>query len=368
MASVILKNITGGPINNGLDLTVRDREFVVLVGPAGCGASAIIRAIAGLDGLAQGEVLFDDRPVHPVAPKDRDVALLSADYTPYPRLSVFENIAIGLRRRNFGDNEIKKRIAAVAAELDLEPHLQANATSLPMELQRWVGLARALARQPKVYLFDDPFAGLGADAARRGRGVVAKLHQRSSATIIYATTRASDALAFESRTVVIADGVVQQDGLARNIYDVPANLAVAEFFGDQPMNLVRGTLKPERNAVTFAEAGDGTITIPLAPARHPGANDFIGKPVVLGFRPEDIEVDASTGAGPEAGRFRVLIERLEPRGAGADLYLQTGAHGLIARSLRAGPGESGQRVQASISSGKTHLFDPESGRRVTSEP
>lgn len=369
MANVTLKKITAGPIKNSLDLTVPDREFVVLAGPAGSGTSTIVRLIAGLDDSSRGEIFFDDRRVNGVAPKNRDVALVTRDYTPYPALSVFENIAIGLRRQNFGDAEIKKRIAAVAAELDLEAHLDANAKSLPLELRRLVGLARALARQPKVYLLDEPFAGLEPEAARRGRAVIAKLHQRSSATIIYASTLASDALAFETRTLVITNGMVQQDDLARNIYDAPASLTVAKFFGDPPMNLVRGTLKQERNGIIFSETGDGTITIPLAPDRHPGANDFFGKPVMLGFRAEDIQVDASAGSGTEAGAsFRVLIERAEPRGAKTDLYLQTGAHALNARVLRTDQVQSGQRVQVVVSSERTHLFDPETGRRVTSKP
>jgi multiple sugar transport system ATP-binding protein len=366
MASVTLKKITAGPITTGLDLSIRDREFVVLAGPPGSGTSTIIRVIAGLDDSSQGEIFFDDRRVDGVAPKDRDLALVARDYIPYPRLSVFENIAIGLRRRNFGDAEIKKRIAAVAVELDLDAHLEANAESLPQELQRLVGLARALARQPKFYLFDDPFGGLEQDAARRGRAEVAKLHQRSSATIIYTTTLASDALAFESRTIVMTNGGVQQDDLARNIYDAPASLAVAEFFGDPPMNLVRGTVKLERNTPVFSEAGDGTILIPLAPDRHPGASDFLGKPVILGFRPEDVRVDGSAGSGKEAGAsFRVLIERAESGGAATDLRLQTGAHALSARVLGTAQAQGGQRVQVAVSADKMHLFDPETGRRVT---
>lgn len=369
MATVTLKKITAGPIKSGLDLTVGDRELVVLAGPAGSGTSTIIRLIAGLEDPSQGEIFFDDRRVDGVAPKDRDVAIVSADYAPYPGLSVFENIAIGLRRRNFGETEIKKRISAVAAELDLEAHLEGNAKSLPPERQRLVGLARALARQPKVYLFDEAFAGLEPDAARRGRAEIAKLCQRSSAAIICATTLASDALAFETRTVVITDGIVQQDDLARNIYDAPANLAVAEFFGDPPMNLVRGTVKLERNTPVFSEAGDGTILMPLALSRHPEANDFVGKPVILGFRAEDIRVEPSAGPGREAGdSFRVLIERAEPRGADTNLYLQTGAHALNARVLCTDQTQSGQRVQAIVLSEKTHLFDPATGRRVTAKP
>jgi len=361
MASVTIKNL-----ESAFDLTIKDREFVVLAGP---GTSAIIRAIAGLDGLSQGEIFFDDRRIDGLASKDRDIALLSHDYTPYPGLSVFENLAIGLRRRNFAETEIKKRITAVAAALGLETQLETNAESLAVEQRRFVGLARAMVRQPKVYLFNEPFAGLEPRAIQRGRGEIVKLHQRSSATIIYATGRPAEALAFGERTVVILNGVIQQDDLAQNIYDAPANMTVARFFGDPPMNLVTGQLKEARNGVVFSEAGDGTIAVQLPADRFSGAKEFLGKPVVLGFRPENAEITDSTESGKDGGAFRALVERTEQRGSGTDLYLQTGAHALIARSLSPVPQtQAGQRLQFRVSLERAHLFDPESGRRVTLEP
>src|ERR1041385_575795 len=258
MASITLKKVRGNAIETALDLAVGDREFVVLTGSSG---AAIVRLIAGLEGVSEGEVLFDDRRINDVPPRDRDATFVAHDYAPYPGLTVFENLAIGLRRKNFADTEIKKRIASVAAALDLEAQLERKAESLSAEQRRLVALARAMVRQPKVYLFDEPFAGLEPTAARRGRAEIVKLYRRSSATIIYATTDPSEALALAERTVVLIDGVVQQDGRSQNIYDAPANLAVARFFGDPPMNLVDGTLKQERNALVFSKAGDGTISV-----------------------------------------------------------------------------------------------------------
>jgi multiple sugar transport system ATP-binding protein len=365
MANLTLRNFTSGSITGALDLAVHDREFVVLTGPAGSGSSAIVRAIAGLEDVSAGEILFDDRPFNSLAPKDRDVALVARDYTPYPRLSVFENLAIGLRRRNFAEAETKKRISAVAAILGLDAQLEAIAESLPIGQQRLVGLARAMVRQPRVYLFDQPF-DLEPAAARRARAEILNLHQRSSATIVYATSAAAEALAFGQRTVVLSNGVVQQDGPAQAVYDEPANLAVARFFGDPPMNLVAGTLRQERGGVVFSESGDGTITVPLPVARFPEASGLVGRPIVLGFRPEHTEIDGSSEAGrPGAGTFRALVERAESGGAEADLYLNTGAHSLIARSRRwrqqAG---GGHRLQFGIALETAHLFDPETGRRV----
>lgn len=361
MSAVTLKNI------GGVDLTIRDREFVVFAGPAGCGNSAIVRLIAGLAENAQGDILFDERRINDLPPKDRDVAFLSHDYASYPGMTVSENLAIGLERRKFASAEIKKRVAAVAETLGLQDQLSAKPKSLSPEQQRLVGLARAMVRQPKVYLFDEPFANLDPAAAGRGRAAIAALRLRSSSTILYSTSDPVDALALGARTVILKDGVVQQDADAQAIFDEPANLFVAEFFGDPPMNLAQGTLKQERDAVAFSEAGDGTIAIRWPASRFTGVKELAAGPVVLGFRPQDVEIAAAPEGSSNA--FRALVDRAEPKGAETDLYLRTGAHELICRSRRwAGQGEAGHRFQFAIDPGKTHLFNAVSGGRIMSEP
>jgi multiple sugar transport system ATP-binding protein len=251
MATVTLKNIGAASLKAGLDLAIRDREFLVLTGPAGCGISAIVRLIAGLEDVLQGDILFDERRVNDLPPKDRDVALLSHDYTPYPDLSVRENLAIGLERRKFANSEIEKRVAAVAGMLGLQDRLSASPKSLSPEERRFVGLARAIVGQPNVYLFDAPFANLERTAASRGRAAITELRQRASATILYATSDPVEALALSGRTVIMDGGVVQQDAAAQSIFDEPVNVFVAKFFADPPMNLVHGTIKKERDGVTF---------------------------------------------------------------------------------------------------------------------
>jgi multiple sugar transport system ATP-binding protein len=364
MSVVTLKNIGGG------DLTIRDREFVVVTGPPGCGNSAIIRLIAGLADVSQDDILFDERRINDVPPQDRDVALLSQDYTPYPAMTVAENLAIGLERRKFAGTEIKKRVAAVAETLGLQDQLSAKPESLSPEQQRFVGLARAMVRQPKVYLFDEPFSDLEPAAASRGRAMIAALRLRSSSMIVYSTSDPAEALAFGARTVILKDGVVQQDADAQAIFDEPANLFVAKFVGDPPMNLVHGTLKQERDAVAFSEAGDGTIAIRWPASRFAGAKELAGGPIIFGFRPQAVEI---TAAPEEANRssngFRALVDRAEPKGVETDLYLRTGAHELICRSRRwAGQAEAGHRFQFEIELGKTHLFDAVSGGRIMAEP
>jgi multiple sugar transport system ATP-binding protein len=356
MATIALKNLDGR-----MDLTIRDREFVVLAGP-GSEGSAIVRAVAGLAAAPQGEILFDDKSLKGIRPNERDVALLSHDYVPFPRLSVYENLALGLKQRRFGDAEIKKRIAAVAETLGIKERLGLPANSLSPAECRFVGLARVMVRQPRVFLFDRPFADLGTEAASRGRAAITELQQRAATTIIYATNNPAEALAFATRTVVIEGGSVQQDAEAQAIYDAPANLAVAGFFGDPPMNLVQGTLKVDREAVTFAEAGEGTIALALP--RFEAAKDLAGQPVTLGFRPESIRIALSPdGANRPGQSFRALVERAEPRGSQTDLYLRTGAHELVCRTA-SWESQGGRRLEFAIEPAKTHLFSGENGLRL----
>jgi multiple sugar transport system ATP-binding protein len=329
-----------------------------------------MRMIAGLKEISHGEIFLDERRLNDVPPNERDVAFLSHGYTPYPRMPVYENIALGLRRRKFAETEIKKRILSVAEVLGLDKELEARSHSLSDEKRQLTGLACAMARQPKVYLFDEPFAGFQASTQPRGRAEIRKLYQRASATIIYATHDPMEAMALGERTLVLDGGVVQQDGDARTLFDEPANLFVASFFGEPPMNLVHGTLKQERDSLLFSEAGDGTIAISLPISRFPGAKELSSKPIVLGVRPEDIEIASSPdGADLAATRFRATVERAEPRGTQTDLYVQTGTHELICRSRHwVDQREGGHRFQFQIQLEKVHLFDPVSGRRITPEP
>jgi multiple sugar transport system ATP-binding protein len=365
MATVTLKKIGGGDLESALDLTIRDREFVVLTGPGGA-SSAIVRLIAGLAEVSQGEILFDEGRINELPPKDRDVAFLSHDYMPYPGMSVYQNLALALERRKFGNAEIKKRIASVAETLGLQNDLAGSPESLSAQEQRLVGLARVMVCQPKICLFDEPFANLDRAAASRGRAVIAELRQRSSATILYATSDPTEALALGARTVVMEGGVVQQDADAQAIFDEPANVFVAKFFGEPPMNLVYGTLKQERDAVTFSEMGDGTIAIRLPASRFASASEFAGQMIILGFRPNAVEMAGSPQEGGRPGAsFRALVERTESRGSETDLYIRTGAHELICRSHRWGGQEGGgHRFQFEIELEKAHLFDAVSGRRL----
>lgn len=358
MAGITLRNVQVG--QGALNLEIGDREFVVLTGPRDCGSSAILRMIAGLDALTGGEIFLGERRINDLSPHDRDLAFVAPDYAPYPGLSVYENLALALGRRKFAEAEARKRVLAVAAILGLQEPLDRK-PGVDREERQLIALGRAMVLQPKVFLFDEPFSGLDAVARSRGRAEIKKLHQRLPATMIYATHDPVEALAMGERTVVLDRGLVQQDGKAQAVHDSPANLFVASFAGSPPMNLVHGTLKPERDSLLFTEAGDGTIAIrlPIAPAHS-------GKTIVLGIRPEDIEIAAGTERS--ATSFKALVDRIEPRGSVTDLYLQTGGHELVCRSRRwLDPGEGGRRFQFEMDLAKVHIFDSVSGHRIMAE-
>jgi multiple sugar transport system ATP-binding protein len=374
MANVILKNVTKiYPGKNGrniaaindLDLDVQDREFVVLVGPPKCGISSVVRMIVGLDDVSSGNIFIGDRRVNEVSPKDRGIAMVSQNYAPYPRMSVYDNLAFGLKLRKSPNAEIRKRVLAAAGTLGLQELLERKPESLSGEQRQRVAIARALVLQPKVFLFDEPLANLEAKTRGQMRDEITKLHQRLQATMIYATHDPIEAMAMGGRIVVMNDGAIQQDGTARTLYDEPANSFVAEFAGP-PMNFVQGTLKEDRDSLVFSEGEDGTIEVRLPIAEFPGARGLAGGLVLLGIRPEHIKVAEFTKVEEKhPGRFPAIIDRVESLGREANLYLQTGSHTIVCRSPRQVENrEAGHRSQFELNIGKVCLFDPISRRRI----
>jgi multiple sugar transport system ATP-binding protein len=374
MANVCLKNVTKiYPGRNGrdvtavkdLDLEIQDREFVVLAGPPNCGMSSIVRMIAGLDDISKGDIFIGDRCVNDVPPKDRDIALVSQNYTPYPGMSVYENLAFGLGLRKFPSAEIKKRVKAAAETLGVQELLDRKTDFLSDEQRQRIAVARSLALQPKVLLFDEPLANLEVQARTQMRNEIMKLHPRLRATMIYATHDPVEALAMGGRTIVLNDGEVQQDGTAPALYDEPANVLVAGFVGSPPMNFVRGALKQDREWLLFSEAEEGTIEARWPISEFPAGQAFVGKPVLLGVRPEEIGTGESAKAEKYSGSFPAIIDVVETVGAEANLYLQTGAHTLICRTPRGvAHWQAGHRGRFQLNLNKLCLFDPISTLRI----
>ena len=349
-----------------VSLEIADREFVVLVGPSGCGKSTVLRMIAGLEEITTGEIFIGDRRVNDVSPKDRDIAMVFQNYALYPHMSVYDNMAFGLKLRKFAKTEIKKRVEDAAGILGIEDLLDRKTKALSGGQRQRVAVGRAIVRQPKVFLFDEPLSNLDAKMRVQMRTEITKLHQRLQATMIYVTHDQVEAMTMGDRIVVMDRGVVQQIDAPLRLYHEPANLFVAGFLGSPPMNFVHGTLKQERDAIVFREKDEGTVEARWPGSARPAAAAFAGQPVVLGIRPEDVElVPVTAGEKPEAGTFPAIVDIVEPMGAETNLYLQTGAHALVCRSQGAlDHREAGRRMRFTVNPEKAHLFDPVTKERI----
>jgi multiple sugar transport system ATP-binding protein len=351
---------------NDVSIEIADREFVVLVGPSGCGKSTTLRMIAGLEEISRGDIFIGDKRVNDVPPKDRDIAMVFQNYALYPHMSVYDNMAFGLKLRRFPKAEIKKRVQDAAAILGIEALLERKPKALSGGQRQRVAVGRAIVRQPKVFLFDEPLSNLDAKMRVQMRTEITKLHQRLQATMIYVTHDQVEAMTMGDRIVVMNAGVVQQNDTPLKLYNEPVNLFVAGFLGSPPMNFIHGTLKQEKDGLLFQELEDGTIRVKLPVEERPAAREFVGKPMILGFRPEDIEVAKFTkGQERTAASFPAVVDLVEPMGAETNLYLQTGAHTVVCRSQGTlDHRDAGHRMQFELNLRKAHLFDPTSTNRI----
>lgn len=374
MAKVTLQNVSkiylgakGRDVTavNDVSLEINDREFVVMVGPSGCGKSTILRMIAGLEAISRGDVFIGDRRVNDIPPKDRDIAMLFQNDALYPHMSVYDNVAFGLKLRKFSEAEIKKRVLAAAGIVGIESLERKPKTLSGGERQR-VAVGRALVRQPKVFLFNKPLSNLDASMRVQMRREITKLHRRLEATMIYVTHDQAEAMALGDRVVVMDEGVVQQNDTPVALYNDPANLFVAGFLGNPPMNFVNGTLKEERDSLLFCESEGGTVEVRFKLEQCPAGRELAGRPLLLGIRPEDIEVAQSSREGEKsAAGFPAIVDIVEPRGGETNLHLQTGAHTIVCRSQRQfDQREAGHRLRFEMNLGKAHFFDPVTTRRI----
>jgi multiple sugar transport system ATP-binding protein len=375
MAKVTLTNVSkiyrgekGSDLTalKGLSLEIRDREFIVLTGPRGCGKSSALRMVAGLEEISKGDIFIGERQVNDLPPKNRDVAMIFENDSLYPQMTVYDNVAFALGLRKFGKAEIKKRVRDTASILGIGELFERKPGALSLAQRQRVATARAIVRQPKIFLFDEPLANLDPVSRAELRAEMTKLHQRLEATVIYATEDPLEAMTMADRIVVLNKGVVQQTDTPFALYDYPVNSFVAGFLGSPPINFLRGDLKQQRNALLFWEANGGTIEVSLPMAGRPGAGEFIGKPVLLGIRPEDIELaEFARWKQDSTIIFPAIAGLVEPMGAETIHHLETGAHTMLCRSQCAlDRREVGHRLQVKMNVKKVHLFDPVTTKRI----
>ncbi len=333
-----------------VSLTIADREFMVLVGPSGCGKSTTLRMIAGLEEISGGTIAIDGTVINAMAPKDRDIAMVFQNYALYPHMSVYDNMAFGLKMRKFPKADIDVRVREAATLLGLEAHLERKPKTLSGGQRQRVAVGRAIVRKPKVFLFDEPLSNLDAKMRVAMRRELSKLHARLGATMIYVTHDQVEAMTMGDRICVMKDGVIMQVATPLELYHRPKNLFVAGFIGSPPMNFLRGRIQAGAGA-TFVEGDEGKPGVRLElPAEL--ARRAAGRPVILGIRPEDVSVAAPGETGIEA-----KVELFEPMGAEAYVHASTGLNTLVARVSPEGKFEVGQGVRLKFDLERAHVFD-----------
>jgi multiple sugar transport system ATP-binding protein len=342
------------PTLEPLDLTVPDGELVVLVGPSGCGKSTTLRVIAGLEEPTSGDVFIGDRKVTEVAPADRDIAMVFQSYALYPHMTVYDNLAFSLRMRKVAREQIDARVREAARALGIDGFLDRLPRQLSGGQRQRVAIGRAVVRDPKVFLFDEPLSNLDAQLRSEMRREIARIHQRARTTAVYVTHDQTEAMTLADRIVVMKDGVVQQQGTPLELYDSPANLFVAGFLGSPAMNFMRGQVA-NGDAGLRAEMNGWNVGLPLA------ARGSLGRDVVLGVRPQDLSLTPRDGRKPLAAR----VEVREQMGSEAYLHLATSAGALVLRTEAHGAAREGEQISVFVDTGKLHLFDASTELRLS---
>ncbi|GGB51425.1 sn-glycerol-3-phosphate ABC transporter ATP-binding protein UgpC [Virgibacillus dakarensis] len=341
------------------NLHIQDKEFIVFVGPSGCGKSTTLRMIAGLEEITGGELYIDDKKMNDVAPKDRDIAMVFQNYALYPHMNVYDNMAFGLKLRKFKKDEIKQRVDNAARILGLEAYLDRKPKALSGGQRQRVALGRAIVRDAKVFLMDEPLSNLDAKLRVQMRAEIQKLHQRLQTTTIYVTHDQTEAMTMATRLVVMKDGIIQQVGAPKDVYDNPENMFVGGFIGSPSMNFLTGKLKDG-----LFELGDVKIKVPEGKMKILREQGFTNKDIVLGIRPEDIHDEpVFIDATPDT-KITATIDVAELMGAESYLYSKVGEQDFIARVDSRSDINGGERIDLAFDMNKVHFFDPETELRI----
>ncbi len=369
MASVkltgIYKRYAGGVTAvSDFNLDIADKEFIILVGPSGCGKSTTLRMIAGLEEISEGELYIDDKLVNDTPPKDRDIAMVFQNYALYPHMTVFDNMAFGLKLRKTPKDEIKRRVQEAGRVLEIEHLLDRKPKALSGGQRQRVALGRAIVRNPKVFLLDEPLSNLDAKLRAQMRTELTKLHKRLATTFIYVTHDQTEAMTMGTRIVVMKDGFVQQIDSPQTLYETPCNLFVAGFIGSPQMNVIDATLLDE-GGVTYLRFGDSKIALPENKGRKPEVLAYVGKEVIMGIRPENIhDEDMFMSQFPDS-QVSTQIDVVEMMGSETYLYMTCEGRPFTARVSPRSTAKSGDVIKVAFDSKKIHLFDKETEMTIT---
>jgi multiple sugar transport system ATP-binding protein len=358
----------------GADLVVEDKEFVVLVGPSGCGKSTMLRMVAGLEEVSDGEIYIGDRLVNEVPPKDRDIAMVFQNYALYPHMTVYKNMAFGLILRKYPRKEIEERVQKAAEILGIQDLLDRKPKALSGGQRQRVAVGRAIVRNPKVFLFDEPLSNLDAKLRVQMRAEISKLHMRLESTMVYVTHDQVEAMTMGDRIVVMLDGVIQQVADPLTLYNKPVNKFVAGFIGSPPMNMLEANVVAENGALRVRNDAK-SFDLAVDQAHRPALSPYTGKKVIFGIRPEDLEAAGVQMPGSEqapggaltsasANSITAAVEVVEPMGAEIYLYLGVAGQTVTARIKSEQEPEVNKAFSLDVAMDRAHYFDPQTERAI----
>ena len=371
MANVSLRHVYkiydgGVTAVTDFNLEIADKEFIILVGPSGCGKSTTLRMIAGLEDISKGELYIGDTLANDVAPKDRDIAMVFQNYALYPHMTVYDNMAFGLKLRKFSKEEIKRRVEEAARILGIEQYLDRKPKALSGGQRQRVALGRAIVRNPKVFLLDEPLSNLDAKLRAQMRTEISKLHQRLGTTFIYVTHDQTEAMTMGTRIVVMKSGLIQQVDTPNNLYLYPCNLFVAGFIGSPQMNFIESKLLKEGDdyLVEFGSEDTKTragvkykIKLPASKNKDNCLEAYAGKEVIMGIRPENVHNEEDLIAIHKDGLVEADVEVTELMGAETYLYMNCEGQSINARVSPTNTARPGDKITIAFETAKIHLFD-----------
>jgi multiple sugar transport system ATP-binding protein len=359
MAQVALRNIVKTfdktPAVQGIDLDIADREFIVLVGPSGCGKSTTLRMIAGLEEATSGEIYIGDQLVNDVPPKDRDIAMVFQNYALYPHMTVYENMSFGLRLKKFPKPEIKERVEAAARILDITDLLARRPKQLSGGQRQRVAMGRAIVRNPKVFLFDEPLSNLDAKLRVQMRTEIKKVHQKVTTTTVYVTHDQVEAMTLADRVVVMNGGLIEQIGSPNDVYHHPKTRFVAGFIGSPAMNFVPCRLV-EKNGGLAVQLSD-RLSLPIPEPRIARYRPYTGQELIFGLRPEHI-IEKRGELAPGTSDFTVQLDVVEPMGMETMVYFIVDGTEVCGRVNPAAAGKAGEMMPLVADLNQMHLIDP----------
>jgi multiple sugar transport system ATP-binding protein len=368
MAGVKLTNVTkvyagGVTAVSDFNIDIADKEFIILVGPSGCGKTTTLRMIAGLEEISSGELYIGDKLCNDVAPKDRDIAMVFQNYALYPHMTVFDNMAFGLKLRKTPKDEIKRRVHEAARILSIEHLLDRKPKALSGGQRQRVALGRAIVREPKVFLMDEPLSNLDAKLRVQMRTEITKLHLKLNTTFIYVTHDQTEALTMGTRIVVMKDGFVQQIDSPQKLYDEPVNIFVAGFMGSPQMNFANATVEKQGDKL-FLKFGPYNLEVPAAKAAILEKQGYIGKEVILGVRPEDIHDEFTPLDNNQSATLKANVEVTERLGSETFLYLIINDVNFTARVSPKSKTQPGEDISVVFDMARVHVFDKETEKAI----